>query len=113
MLGRRTTRLRRLVAVVIAGAMGMAGVGTARAASPDDVDTLSQWNGSESVQPFGDFATPTYGQVITAPGGGAPLTGFDFDVNLPSTVTFRAHVYAWNGHMATGASLFDGPPMTT
>jgi uncharacterized repeat protein (TIGR01451 family) len=81
--------------------------------TPAPVNTIPAWDGSSSVAFFGIPDTATYGQTITAPAGGTLLTSFTFEMNLPATVAFRGEVYAWNGTMATGSSLFESPVMST
>ena len=51
--------------------------------------------------------------TITAPAGGALLTSFSFEMNLPSSVAFRGEVYAWNGTNATGSNLFESTVTST
>ena len=87
---------------------------TAGAALADTaIDTTPQWDGQQSISPFGHPDTATYGQVITAPTDDTVLDSFTFMMDLPSTVTFRGEVYAWDGEKATGPSLYESAPRTT
>lgn len=77
-----------------------------------NIDTTSSWNGSTFISSFGVTNTATYGQTVTV-ATPTQLLGFTFNIgNCSAPVTFRGHVYAWNGSMATGASLYDGPTQT-
>jgi hypothetical protein len=73
------------------------------------IDTFPNWDGSTIVQPFGCPDTTTYGQTITVPAGMTHLNKFTFTwVNLNTgSMVVRAEVYAWNGTMATGSSLYE------
>lgn len=85
----------------------------ATGASAQTISTMSSWDGSSFISSFGVPNTATYGQTITVGGGAAPLSSFSFQVgNCGANVTYRGHVYAWNGTQATGASLWDGAPQT-
>jgi hypothetical protein len=76
-------------------------------------DTIPRWDGSSSISYFGVTDTATYGQTITVYGGYSPLNGFAFEIGqCNANVTFRGHVYAWDGSKATGSSLFDSPVMS-
>jgi hypothetical protein len=76
-------------------------------------NTLSAWDGVMSISPFGVPYTATYGQTVTVSAGMSPLRGFAFEIGeCSANVTFRGHVYAWDGSKATGASLFDSPVMS-
>ncbi len=68
---------------------------------------------SDTVMPFGVPDTASYGQVITADAAHSTLEGFSFEMDVPSTVVFRAEVYAWDGTKATGSALFESEPMST
>jgi hypothetical protein len=73
-------------------------------------NTIPAWNGVTTIQPFGVPDTATYGQTVTVSAGMGPLKGFAFEIGSCSVnVTFRGHVYAWDGSKATGSSLFDNP----
>ncbi len=95
------------------GTPGLPGAPIAEVIGPGDIDTTPSWNGKDSVQPFGYPDTATYGQVITVPACGVTLQSFTFYMNLPASCTFQGEVYAWDGAMATGAALWEGPPTQT
>ena len=108
-IGARTIgALAPVVAILLS--LGLAAPGQAAS-----VSTVPAWDGTTEIQPFGDPDTGTYGQVITVPAGENRLTGFTFYVKLPSSLTFRAFVYAWNEveQRATGPALFEGPDTHT
>ena len=79
------------------------------------IDTMTGWNGTDTIQPFGIANTATYGQVVTAPPGETTLSSFSFEMNIPATVAFRGEVYAWDGvnSRASGAALYESAPMQT
>jgi hypothetical protein len=79
------------------------------------IDTTPQWDGQEFISPFGHPHpdTATYGQVITAPAKDTQLESFTFFMRLPTTVTFRGEVFAWDGAKATGPNLYESAPRTT
>ncbi len=56
---------------------------------------------------FGDPATSTYGEVITAPVNGDLLDSFTFYLKVSPALGFRAYVYAWNGEAASGSLLYE------
>jgi len=79
------------------------------------INTYPSWNGFSFIGPFGVVDAATYGQIITVGPGlfGPSLTSFSFSIGQCSAaVNFRGHVYAWNGTMATGPSLFDSGVQT-
>ncbi|HSC19246.1 MAG TPA: hypothetical protein VLC74_10060 [Rhizomicrobium sp.] len=78
------------------------------------INTLKSWDGSSYVQPFGCPDTTTYGQVITVPKGETTLNKFTFEWKNLGTGSFiaRGEVYAWNGTMATGSSLWESKAKT-
>jgi hypothetical protein len=82
------------------------------AASAANIDTITGWNGSESARTFGPSSTHVYGQTITATSN-APLRGFEFELNLASSVVFRGEVYAWDGQKAVGPALYESAPRST
>jgi hypothetical protein len=82
------------------------------AAFGQGINTQSSWNGTSFISSFGVTDTATYGQTITL-ASASTLNGFSFNVGYcGANVTFRPHVYAWNGTRATGSSLFDGAAVT-
>jgi hypothetical protein len=103
-----------VVAVLIsAGVAGIAAAGV----SPVVISTLADEN--QLAFNFGDDATATYGQTVTAPAVAAPpgtpvvLTSFSFRMDLPAGLVFRGFVYAWDGAKATGPELFQSAPVHT
>jgi hypothetical protein len=102
-----------VASLVATGVVGVAGAGV----SPVVISTLADENNVASS--FGDDATATYGQTVTAPAIAAPagtsvvLTSFSFRMDLPADVTFRGFVYAWDGTKATGSELFQSAPVHT
>ena len=77
------------------------------------INTIPFWDGSTFISPFGVTDTATYGQTITVPAGGTVLNSFAFEVgNCSANVNFRGEVYAWNGTLATGSSLYESSPVT-
>ena len=103
--------LRRAQTLLFACAMGLAAPAWAAAT----ISTIGDWDGAESVQPFGIEDTATYGQVVTAPPGETSLSSFAFQMKVPTTVAFRGQVFAWDAanSRATGASLYESPMMST
>jgi hypothetical protein len=102
-----------VASLVAAGVVGVAAAGV----SPVVISTLADENNVASS--FGDDATATYGQTVTAPAVAAPagtpvvLTSFSFRMNLPAGLILRGFVYAWDGTKATGPELFQSAPMHT
>src|SRR5581483_411691 len=88
----------------------------AAATADTTIDTISVWNGSDTVCDFGNPNTATYGQVVTVPAGDTDLKSFTFELyNVPSAAVFRGEVYAWDavdGH-AEGSSLYESAPTST
>lgn len=81
------------------------------------IDTLTGWNGSAFIFPFGEPNTATYGQTFTVTGSDSVLDSFTFLINDrddPDTVEFQAYVYAWNGggFQPTGPALFSSGPLS-
>jgi hypothetical protein len=76
-------------------------------------NTLPAWNGAGFISSFGVPNTATYGQTVAVSAGMSPLRSFAFEIgNCGANVSFRGHVYAWDGSKATGSSLFDSPVMS-
>jgi hypothetical protein len=76
-------------------------------------NTIAQWNGTTFISSFGVPDTATYGQLINIPAGPGTLESFAFEIgNCSAAVSFRGSVYAWNGTMATGPSLYQSGVMT-
>lgn len=76
------------------------------------IDTTPSWIGT-AVYPFGSPDTETYGQIITVPLTDPVLNSWTFYMEQSSSIQFQGEVYAWNGFMATGPSLFESAVMTT
>jgi hypothetical protein len=80
-------------------------------ASAQVVDTTATWNGTDSIAPFGESDTATYGQTFTATAGLNQLNNFTFWLNSgsgPDAVDFAAYVMEWDAILsrATGSILF-------
>lgn len=97
--------------IPLAGALLLS---TALCTTAQNITTMPSWNGSSFISSFGVTNTATYGQTITIPSGpNQTLSSFTFQIgNCSNAVTFRGHVYAFNGSSATGSSLFDSAPIT-
>lgn len=78
-----------------------------------NIDIAPSWDGSYAVGSFGIPNTQTYGQTVTIPAGVTRLDTFGFRLQVPTTLSFRAEVYAWNGSRATGPALYEGPVTST
>ncbi len=81
------------------------------------IETLSSWNGTQTIGNFGETNTATYGQVITAAGPDTVLDAFtfyldDFEAD-PDVVDFEAFVWQWDGFKAVGPALYQSAPMST
>ena len=74
-------------------------------------DTLSSWNGTQSISSFGYPNTATYGEVFTA--SGSALYNFTVEMKLPTTANSQGYLFAWDGTKATGSALFTSPVMAT
>ena len=102
-----------------AGALVIALIAALIAAGPASadttIDTTPSWAAGEQANSFGKPNTSTYGQVVTAPAGENQLTSFTFFMQLPTSVTFRGAVYAWDlaTNRATGPSLYESAPRQT
>ena len=77
------------------------------------VSTLGAWNGFTAQSFFGMPNSQTYGQVINVPLIDTHLASFQFEMNLPASISFRGEVYAWDGSKASGSSLFQSAPTST
>jgi hypothetical protein len=100
--------LASVPAVLVAGLLVC---GSAVAATT--LDTTPSWNGTDHEANFGDTpATPTYGQLVTAPADSV-LTSFRFQMRVPTAVVFRGFVFAWDGSKATGPALYESAPTHT
>ncbi len=110
-LQRRARRLiGRWAAFCAAGLLSLA---SAPALAQTSIDTITGWDGTNSIGSFGVTNTATYGQTITVPAGASPLNSFSFEIgHCGAPVTFRGLVYAWDGSKATGPSLYTSAPQT-
>jgi len=80
------------------------------------IDTTTSWDGSSSIDPFGEGNTATYGQTFTVIGSDTQLDSFSFFLNDFSDVDFvdfQAYVMEWDGFKATGPILFQSSSMST
>jgi hypothetical protein len=76
-----------------------------------NIDTVTPWNGTSSISPYGVPNTATYGQIITADGTGS-LLSFSAEIACSAVTPIRLEVYAWNGTNATGPNLYESPVMS-
>lgn len=73
------------------------------------LNTITAWDGSQSISSFGVTNTATYGQTITV-ASPTTLNSFAFEIgHCSASVTFRGEVYAWSdaNSRATGAALVE------
>jgi hypothetical protein len=93
-------------------ALGVAGTAQAQMI----IDTTPSWNGTDFIQPFGEFNTATYGQTFTV-GSDNILNDFTFFLNdfdgQSDVVNFAAYVAEWDGSKATGPILYESIPQST
>lgn len=89
------------VVVALAGLAGAAGAQTV-------YDSISPWDGTTSVQSWGDPNTATYGQTFSVPqNGDNVLTSFTFAIRDTGTpVDHDAAIYEWGGDRPVGGALF-------
>jgi hypothetical protein len=104
--------LVRAFVTAAAASIAFLAVGTGPASASTNkatINTYKNWDGSQSVVPFGCPNTTTYGQTITVPAGKTLLNKFTFAwTNLDSgSMVVRGEVYAWDGTKATGPSLYE------
>nr|WP_294552795.1 VPLPA-CTERM sorting domain-containing protein [uncultured Rhodopila sp.] len=106
--------MKKLLLVIAA----VATVGVAHEVRAASIDTLSAWNGSTGITPFGaNGSTGVYGETFIAPGN---LTSFTFEVDTSGPLHVVAQVYAWSGSLyggngqqgAVGPALFTSAPLT-
>jgi hypothetical protein len=110
-------RLRRslLVGVGVA-ALSLALVPGALASTTiGNTPPWTQASGIASGFGYGTCCTATYGQTVTVPPTDTALDSFTFYVDLPTTLTFRGEVYAWDNTLqhATGNALYESGQMHT
>ncbi|TDJ43312.1 MAG: PEP-CTERM sorting domain-containing protein [Gammaproteobacteria bacterium] len=89
-------------------------VGSAQA---DVISTISDWDGSSSVAPFGEAETATYGQTFSL-STTANMNSFTFYLNDaldPEVIDFQAYVFSWDDSLnkIAGSSLFASSAMST
>jgi hypothetical protein len=93
-------------------------IGVAHQVHAASINTLSGWDGSTGITPFGGSgSTGVYGETFIAPGN---LTSFTFEVNTYNALNVVAQVYAWSGSLyggngpqgAVGPALFTSAPVT-
>src|SRR5262249_8790372 len=76
-------------------------------------DTIPSWNGTSFISSFGVPNTATYGQTLTTALSERKLQSISFRLDVRNgPVTFRGHIFAWDGSKATGPSLYASSPMT-
>ncbi|BAY74849.1 hypothetical protein NIES25_12650 [Nostoc linckia NIES-25] len=109
------TSLKNL-SIVTAGAAIIALGAAGNAQAQTVIDTTPSWNGTDSITPFGEFNTATYGQTFTV-GSDNVLNDFTFFLNdfdgQPDVVDFAAYVAEWDGFKATGPILYQSAPQST
>ena len=79
------------------------------------IETISFWNGTQAVSPFGEDNTATYGQTFSL-SSAASLDSFTFlidDYIDSDFVDFQAYIMAWGDSSATGSVLFQSVPYST
>jgi hypothetical protein len=81
------------------------------------ISTISDWNGSSFVAPFGEAETATYGQTFSL-STTARMNSFTFyldDALDPAAIDFQAYVFSWDDSLnkIAGSSLFTSSAMST
>jgi hypothetical protein len=118
-------RLRR--ALLVGGGVAAVSLALASGALASTmIGNTPPWNGSPIISGFGygqPCCTATYGQTVTVPATDTTLHSFTFYVQLPTNLTFRGEVYAWDpttgnpanntSGNATGPALYESGPMHT
>jgi hypothetical protein len=97
--------------IIIATAV-LGGLLTPSLSAASTISTVGSFTGS-AICCFGDPNTATYGQTITVPAGETSLQSFTFYLHLPTSLKFRAFVYAWDGEKATGPALYESADLQT
>ena len=124
----RRDGLRSLVSTLC----GVAAISLATAPGALATTTISNtppWDGHSVFNGFGvagppNYYTPTMGQTVTVPMTDTKLDSFTFYVDLPTNLTFRGEVYAWDPNTldpnnsfamgsATGPALYASGQMHT
>jgi outer membrane autotransporter protein len=98
---------------------GVALMALSSPAMAQNINTISSWNGTSFVFPWGTTAgesTPTYGETITPNATQTVLTGFTFELSQTSgtAAQYQAYVYQFNPttKLITGAALFTSGVIT-
>ena len=81
---------------------------TTPAAAQTTLETISIWDGSSGVTPFGKLNTATYGQTFTVPGSDNLLQSFSFfltDLSSGGDLRFQGYIAKWD----TGIGALTGP----
>lgn len=95
---------------------GAAFLALATSANAQNIDTLSQWNGTSFISTWGVPNTATYGQTFTPTASQSRLSGFTFQLNQQSgsAPQYQAFVYAFDPgtQRITGSALFSSGIMT-
>jgi hypothetical protein len=99
----------------------LAGVSLSAVAAPaqaQNINTISQWDGSSFVHDWGVPNTATYGQTITPTATQTRLSSFTFELGFQQSgtpVLYQAFVYQWNpvNNRITGPALFSSSPLTS
>ena len=85
-------------------------------ASAQSINTMPQWDGTNSVSSWGVTDTATYGQTITPTTGQRILTSFTFDLARTSGTApqYQAYVYQWDSvnNRIMGTALYASGLMT-
>jgi hypothetical protein len=77
-------------------------------AKAQNIDTVSQWNGTSFISSYGVTNTATYGQTFTPTSGQTRLSGFTFQLGFASNpIASQAFVYQWD----TANSRIIGPAL--
>lgn len=108
---------RAAIAVSVVGlAVGAFGATSASAesAKTPTINTYPDWNGTQTVQPFGCPNTTTYGETITIPAGMSKFSKFSVSWVDAGTGSFtvRGELYAWDPSTfhATGHAIAQTKP---
>lgn len=111
----RSISVLRLLLTGFLAVLCVASVAPTRAAQPAAtiIDTTPAWDGASEIFAFGTPDTATYGQTITAPMQDTLLKSFTFYLRVPTSVTFRGYVYAWDGTKAVGPALYESADTST
>ncbi|MFB6448920.1 autotransporter outer membrane beta-barrel domain-containing protein [Bradyrhizobium tunisiense] len=90
------------------GSAALLALGTS--AQAQNIDTMSQWDGTQFISSWGVPNTATYGQTFTPTGAQSRLSGFTFQLYQTSGTApqYQAFVYAFDPgtQRITGSALF-------